>query len=424
MLDALGNETGFAYDGSNRLLRQTSSDGTLDKSYSYDANGRIASTTDGGVRADYNYDARGNVSAKQSSDAAQGYEAQRNARGQAIRLIGKNGRTVSFEYDASGNETALTYSDAGRFESEFDAAGHKVTERLPSGATIRSEYDARGKLAWQSDSRGRSINITRDASGEVAELSSSSGGWVRAERDGAGRVIALTNSSGKTRRFAYDARGSLVGYTDARGRHSAFAYDRRGRLRSVADSEGVSLRLDYDRAGRLVAARRVEPPRGAAQFLRASLLTLAPFPRPLAQGGVGCTFGGGDGWYEGDTFNSDFGMGCGDPLGGFGNGFGGGGGFDPLTDWNSRGQCYDCQKRELDICRYQLDAELRTVLAGSLGLEFGCLAWVAIPWRYFTCLASALAANGLLNGAARDRAEACKLNMRKTCESVCPGIIW
>ncbi|MCA1816212.1 MAG: DUF6531 domain-containing protein, partial [Acidobacteria bacterium] len=151
MLDALGNETKFAYDAVNRLTRQTSSDGALDKSYSYDATGRILSTTDGGVRADYSYDARGSVSAKQSSEASQGYEAQRNARGQATRLTVKNGRTISLEYDPSGNETAVAYSDAGRFESEFDAAGHRVTERLPSGVTIRSEYDARGRLTRQSD---------------------------------------------------------------------------------------------------------------------------------------------------------------------------------------------------------------------------------------------------------------------------------
>lgn len=422
MLDALGNETALTYDADNRLSRQTSSDGALDKSYSYDANGRIVSTTDGGVRADYSYDARGNVSAKQSSDAAQGYEAQHNARGQAIRLTGKNGRTVSFEYDASGNETAFTYSDAGRFESEFDAAGHRVTERLPSGVTIRSEYDARGKLARQSDGRGRSFNITRDAGGAITEMASGSGGWVRAERDGAGRIVALTNSAGKTRRFAYDARGALVGYTDARGRRRTFGYDHRGRLRSITDAGGVSRRYDYDRAGRLAAARRLEPTKDAAQYLRASLPTLTPSSASVAQGGFGCMFdGGGDGWFEGDTFNSDFGMGCGDPFGGFGDPFGDG---SNIINGESKGTCYDCQKRELDICRLQLDAELRTVLAGSIVTDVACLTQVILPWRYFACLLGAATANGLLNDAARSRAEACKLAMVNKCSAQCPGLIF
>jgi YD repeat-containing protein len=435
MLDALGNETKFAYDAGNRLSRQISSDGALDKSYTYDANGRIVSTTDGGVRADYNYDARGNVSAKQSSDAAQGYEAQRNARGQAIRLTGKNGRTVLFEYDASGNETAFTYSDAGRFESEFDAAGRRVAERLPSGATIRSEYDARGKLARQSDSGGRSINITRDASGAVTELASGSGRWVRATRDGAGRIVTLTNSSGKSRRFAYDARGALTDYVDARGRSRKMRYDRRGRLQSVTDSDGVSFLYDYDRAGRLVAVRRADR-KEAGSFLSLPARYNPALPPPTLVQGVDCFFGG-DGFGGGgdmislgsDPFDP---KNCDDPFGVFGTGGGGGGGgllgggvggFN-IINGESRGTCYDCQKRELDICRLQLDAELRTVLAGAIVTDVACLTQILLPWRYFTCLIAAVSANGLLNDAARSKAEACKLAMVSKCKSECPGLIF
>jgi YD repeat-containing protein len=385
MLDALGSETKFAYDAGNRLSRQTSSDGTLDKSYAYDANGRIVSTNDGGEHADYSFDARGNVSTKQSDDATQGYEVQRNARGQAIRLVGKNGRTVSFEYDASGNETAFTYSDAGRFESEFDAAGHRVTERLPSGVTFRSEYDARGRLARQSDSRGRSINITRDASGAISELASSSGKWARAERDATGRIVALTNSSGKTRRFAYDARGSLVGYTDARGKHTAFGYDHRGRLHTINNSDGVSLRYDYDRAGKLLAVRRANEAKDAAQFLRASFSPFTSFGGTLTQGDPSCLFGG-DGWFEGDTFNDRFGMGCGDPFGDFGDSSGGGGGIllNPET-------CGRCKERHKQICEKSWWSQYYLLIGADVAGTAACAAVSVGALTPFCALAAGVA---------------------------------
>jgi YD repeat-containing protein len=140
---------------------------------------------------------------------------------------------------------------------------------------------------------------------------------VRATRDEAGRISTLTNSSGKSRHFSYDARGSLVGYTDARGRRRTFAYDHRGRLRSVADAEGVSLKFDYDRGGHLIAVRPAEAAKDGAQFLRTSFIPLNLFARTLVQGRYGCMFGG-DGWFEGDTYNGDFGTGCDDPIGGFG----------------------------------------------------------------------------------------------------------
>ncbi|MCA1631068.1 MAG: DUF6531 domain-containing protein [Acidobacteria bacterium] len=417
MLDALGNETKFAYDAGNRLLRQISSDGTLDKSYSYDANGRIASTNDDGERADYSFDARGNVTAKQSSDATQGYEVQRNARGQAIRLVGKNGRTVSFEYDAGGNETAFTYSDAGRFESEFDAAGHRVTERLPSGAIFHYEYDARGKLRRQSDNRGRSINITRDASGAVVEMVSSNGSWVRAERDAVGRVVALTNSSGKTRRFAYDARGALTNYTDARGKQRIFDYGHRGRPRRVTDAGGVSLRYDYDRAGRLVAVRREwQADARVGQFLRASFTPLVSPTMAVMQGDYGCLFGG-DGWFEGDTFNSDFGMGCDDPFGGFGDPFGGMGGGGYV--FGSPVDCADCKQRHKRICDNDWKAKYVRLIGVDATATAGCaviLVGVGAP----LCAAAALLVGGLELLAINREYDSCILKITDDCLSFCP----
>jgi YD repeat-containing protein len=408
-LDATGNETRFTYDAQNRLLRQTSSDG-VGKTHTYDEQGHLTSTTDGLERTDYVLDARGNTLSARSTDPAQSYDVVRDARGRATSISSKAGRTVKLEHDANGNETAIVYSDAGRFERSFDGAGRKVSERVPSGLTTHYQYDVRGNVSEQRDDNGRSIRAERDASGALTGLITGGGSFVRAERDATGRIVALTNTSGKTRRFAYDARGSLVGYTDARGRHSTFSYDRRGRLRSGTDSEGV---------------RRVEPAKNAARFLRASLTTLTPFSASLAQDMFSCTFGGGDGWFEGDTFAQDFGMGCTDPFKGFGDPFGDPFGGDLYTiGVESRGTCYDCQRRELDICRLQLEAELKTILAGSMGLDAGCLSLIAFPPRYFTCLFTAASSNWLVNDSARAKAEACKLAMPGKCKAECPGLIF
>lgn len=409
IIDAAGNETKSTYDAVNQVSRQTSSDGTLDRTYSYDASGRLVSTTDGGVRTDYTFDARGNVISAQSSDAGQSYEVQRNARGQAIRLSAKGGRTVSLEYDAGGHETAIGYSDAGRFESEFDAAGQKVAQRLPSGLTIRSEYDTRGRLTRRSDSRGHSITITRDAGGAVSKLTSSSGRWVSAERDAAGRITALTNSSGKTRRFAYDGRGSLVGYTDARGDRIAFGYDSRGLLRTIDRGGGVSFRLAYDRAGRLVAARRVNQHDGFAQFLPASFSPLMPFARSLAQDDPSCLFGG-DGWFEGDTFGSDFGMGCDDPFGGFGDGFGGDGWF-----WyDSSDACNMCKQRQKNICQFNFDAAYKKLIAADATATVGC-AIATVGTLAIVCGAGALLVGVLMVSAINDEYNSCLLSIPDKC---------
>jgi YD repeat-containing protein len=433
-IDATGNETRFSYDAQNRLLRQTASDGA-EMTHVYDEQGHLISTTDGFERTDYVLDARGNTVSARNVDPAQSYDVTRDARGRATSITSKAGRTVKLEHDADGNETAIAYSDAGRFERNFDAAGRKVSERLPSGLTTRYKYDKRGGVSEQSDDNGRSLRVERDASGAVTGLITGGGSFVRAERDATGRIVALTNSAGKTRRFAYDARGSLTDYVDARGRSRKMRYDHYGRLQSVTDSDGVSSLYDYDRAGRLVAVRRADR-KEANSFLSLPARYNPALPLPALAQGVDCFFGG-DGFGGGgggdmisigsDPFDP---KNCGDPFGGFGAGSGGGGGvllggggFDSI-DGESRGTCYDCQKRELDICRLQLEAELKTILAGSMGFDAGCLSLIALPSRYFTCLFTAASSNWLLNDAARAKAEACKLAMPSKCKAECPGLIF
>jgi YD repeat-containing protein len=371
--DALGNEMRFSYDSQNRLLRQASSDGA-EKSYTYDERGRVSSITDGGARTDYTLDARGNVVAARVGDPSSGFDAARNARGQLTSLASKGGRTVSFEYDAAGNRTAITFSDAGRFETEYDSAGRAVAERLPSGLSYAYKYDARGALTKHSDDKGHSVTLERDAGGALVSVASAEGRWVRATRDGAGRIVALRNSSGKTRRYAYDARGSLTDYVDARGKHRTFTYDRRGRLRGFFDSDGAGVRYDYDRAGRLVAARRVSGPQtGAARLMPARYE-----PTATAQD-FGCSFGD-DGWFEGDTFSLDYGMLC-DPFGGFDDPYAGLGTIDPAN-------CPDCIQRHLEICTLRMKACM--LQRGAGGAIAGGAACAAIA--IWTGLGAALAA--------------------------------
>lgn len=327
MSDSLGNEAVFAYDSQNRLVRQ-SVNGSTEREYVYDEMGRVSSIGEGIERSDLTLDAQDNVVASRSNDSSKNYNATYNARGQLIAISAADGRTISFEYDSNGNETAYAYSDIGRFEKAYDATGRKVIERLPSGLTFNYEYDARGHIAKESDNRGHSVRAERDASGALTGLAAHNGKWVRATRDAAGRIVKLSASNGKSRQFAYDARGALTDYTNARGKRSKLKYDRRGRLQNVTDDDGVSYKYNYDRNDKVVSVKRA----GKAESLVARFAHAAQSPDYAPW-----CFGGSDGFMS--SFNAsddvmfgfggmeDYGNSCaGDPFGGFGGGGGGGSG--------------------------------------------------------------------------------------------------
>lgn len=375
--DSAGNEATLAYDSQNRVTRQ-SINGSTEREYVYDEMGRISSTSEGAERSDLTLDVQGNVIAFRSSDSTNNYSAAYNARGQLTSVRSNDGRTLSFEYDANGNETARTYSGVGRFEQGYDAAGRRVVERLPSGLTYNYEYDARGRIAKESDNRGRSVRAERDASGALVGLVAPDGKWVRATRDEAGRIIKLTASNGKSRQLAYDARGALTDYTNARGKHSKLKYDRRGRLQNVTDSDGVSYKYKYNRNGQLVAVKRTGKTDGlVARFAHA--VQGADYAPWCFEGSDGFTsdFNMNDSTSFGFIGLGDYGNSCtDDPFGGFweggggggyGGGYGGGGGILPFGETRE-----ECIKRHIKACDLQFYACLGVAVTAGIGIGVTC----------------------------------------------------
>jgi YD repeat-containing protein len=373
--DHTGQVTTFDYDAQNGSL----------KSYASDRDGRAAS----------------------QDDSARVAKAVRDARGRLTSLVSKQGLALSFEYDARGNETAVTYSDSARFEASYDRAGLRVFERLPSGLSSSYAYDARGQVVGRRDARGRFLKIERDASGAVERVSGD-GRWVRAERDAAGRVVALFNSEGQRRRFAYDARGALKEFIDARGERSTFAYDRRGRLRSVTDAAGATWSFVYDAAGRLASVTRGgdAPGDASARFVKTGFSPPAPQP---PQTGFGCLAG--DGWFAGDAWEELYGAGCWDLLGDFGSGGGPYSGYNPEA-------CWQCKIRHKSICEKEWNASFMKAIGYDLVGTVAC-AGITAGTLSLACAAAAGVLGYTQYLAANEDYEACMLKSVDQCATYC-----
>ena len=246
--DSRGQEITFGYDAQNRLLGQ-SSNGAVDRAYSFGADGRRSSIVEGTERTDLTLDARGQIIAAQSSDPARSYTATYDSHGAVTQLKSKN-RQISYVYDGQGNETALTFSDLGRFSYERDTVGRVAAAHFPSGLSLFNEYDARGAFIKQSDNRGNAVTVQRDASGAPIAYIRADGKQMRAVRDEAGRVVTDTDFDGNVRSFKYNVRGALIDYT-ARGKHRKFEYDHRGRLSAIVDDNGITRKVERDERGHI-----------------------------------------------------------------------------------------------------------------------------------------------------------------------------
>jgi len=306
--DAKGNKTGYTYDGFDRLTQwafpSPTSAGTVSSTdhedYTYDANGNrltlrkrdgrsfsftydalnrmtvkaVPKTCVSGYSCTaapasalrdvyYNYDSRGlQLSAR--FDSATGTDAVLSAYDNATRQTSSNtsmgglSYTLSYQYDADGNRTRVTYPDTNYFTYVYDGLDRPTAIQQSGSTTIATEaWDAQGRRS--AETRGAvAIGYGYDAISRLASLSNDLAGT------GQDVTTALTytpasevaNETRSNDAYAWTAAVSVNrAYTpNGLNQYGAIAgtaqgYDSNG---SLISSGGVS--YTYDAENRLVAA--------------------------------------------------------------------------------------------------------------------------------------------------------------------------
>ena len=161
-----------------------------------------------------------------------------------------NGNTVTYGYDAAGNQTSVTdalghattygYNALNGLTSTTDALGHAITYG----------YDNAGNQTSVTDALNRTTSTTYDVQGRPLTVTDPNGGITSYTYDLAGNQTSITDSVGNTTSYTYNAANLLTTMTDPLGHSTTYAYDAANQLISTTDREGRTTTFGYDQAGR------------------------------------------------------------------------------------------------------------------------------------------------------------------------------
>jgi RHS repeat-associated protein len=332
VIDAAGNRAKMEYDGFDRQVKWIFPSATKPSAYNpssqatalatagglnandyeqygYDANGnRTSLRKRGGQVIGYSYDALNRMTLKDlpsGSDVYYGYDLRGlqayarfgSAGGEGItnvwdglgRLISNTinvtgtARTLSYQYDANGNRTRLTFPDSQSFTYDYDGLDRMIAIRENGGTQIASfSYSSRGErigvgggfnTGFSYDTISRLAGITHDMAGTGQDVTfcmgAMSGATCTASYNAASQVINRTISnnayawnghanvnrayavnglnqylSAGSASFAYDLNGNLT--SDG---STTYAYDVENRLTSASGATNAT--LSWDPMGRL-----------------------------------------------------------------------------------------------------------------------------------------------------------------------------
>ncbi|MCY2990994.1 MAG: malectin domain-containing carbohydrate-binding protein [Planctomycetota bacterium] len=249
--DALNHLTRFSFDNWGRIVKTQDALGRT-VNFSFDNQGNLTQITDPAGRSyGYRYDAGNLVSA---TDAL-GNTTHFAYAGPFDHLSGvtdANGNLTRYAYDADGNLLSITYADGTRETWAYDTLGDPTGWTNRRGHPIRFAYNADGQVISKIYADDSRADYVYDSRGNLISTTHPTG-TTAFTYDGNDYLTRIDYPGGQWLEFSYDGARRRAGSLDQLGHRLAHHYDVAGRLESITDETGTEIvRYAYDAAGRLV----------------------------------------------------------------------------------------------------------------------------------------------------------------------------
>lgn len=201
--DSGGTYQKYTYDDhQHRLIRKEDKDGSNYVTYTYTADGKIASEVySWGSSLIYSYDENGNASVQGDNGYWEKYTY--NANGDLLSKITSDEETFEInEYDASGRlikETVAAFGMEDTNEYAYDENGRIAYVKNPGGET-KYTYNEFGDIMTE-ESDGILKTYTYDANGNLLREECQGGSWTNYTYDENGNLISSETSYGETTKY-------------------------------------------------------------------------------------------------------------------------------------------------------------------------------------------------------------------------------
>ena len=228
--------TSYVYDSLDNLLSETSPDRGLISYTHDDAGNRLTATDARGITSTYSYDALNRLTSISYPDSAEnvvyGYDdVAANGIGRLTSMNDQSG-TTTYTYDAFGSVASDVRQVAG------------VTY------TVSYQYDAAGRVSSMTYPSGRTVDYVRDAVGQVTQVTSTKNSSVKnvvtsASYEPFGPIKDLTYGNGLNFDYQHrtDYRTSSISSTSIADK--LYGFDAAGNITTIDDALNADLRRDY-----------------------------------------------------------------------------------------------------------------------------------------------------------------------------------
>ena len=265
VVDSLGKEINYQFDGLNRLLYEQDALGQLTQ-YQYDrAGNRIIKIDAKNVSTRYDYDELGRlITVFENYKPGFSPDHQTNVRtdytydpnGNRLTIVDGNNHQTSFQYDPLNRLVTETDALDNMTTNGYDAVGNLVWVLDANEAFIAYTYDAQNRLTGiDYPDPDDDVEFHYDAAGNRDEMSDGTG-TTHWDFDDLGRPLTITDGNNDAVNYTYNGGGNRTSLTYPSTKAVSYDYDLMGRLHQITSWDSLFTTYDYYKNGRTFSITR------------------------------------------------------------------------------------------------------------------------------------------------------------------------
>lgn len=253
LIDANGNTWEQRFDGRGRLTDEINPLG-VKVNYAYNSYGDMATIVEDGLTTTYEYNAHGLVSAV-TYNGKNPTTFKRDIFGNTTAVIDPTGRTTRYVYDDKSRLIQAIQPSGISQSFDWDPEDNLLIHTDPNGRQTRFEYGKEGKLLRRRNPDDTAVSFQYDTEGNLINIINERGKCIHSKYDYAGRITSQTDDFGHTCKFKYDHAGQLIERVTPLKKVVAYTYDTLGRLKSRTFNGQEQELFNWDTVGNLISCQ-------------------------------------------------------------------------------------------------------------------------------------------------------------------------
>jgi RHS repeat-associated protein len=241
--DAMRLEVGashsfYTYDANKNYVTEIKDPAENTVSYDYDAVGNQTSVTDG----------------KQNTTS---YEY--NGNNQLTKVTDPTLNETTYGYDGEGNRTSVTNAKNHTTNYNYNEFNQNSGFTNPLNQTTSLDYDKNGNLTKVTYENGNTVSYTYNALNRLVSVAYNGVTKWNIDYDANGNVTSVTDDSSNTTTYTYDKNNRVTQIDEGSSNSTAYGYDNNSNVTSIDMTAGTTtdtLGYSYNPLNQLVALSR------------------------------------------------------------------------------------------------------------------------------------------------------------------------